>query len=205
VVQWKQRRDGGISGRIYGSANFKDGERIETSAIASGTVDNGFVVKTDSGSRYFLSTEAPTAPATPDAEGPLQALLSALPGATITLTKSAQEKAAKVTAKKAAEPPAKKKPAESVAQPRPTFSLFGGTMAPPSGASKAAAPVSAAPRGVPTLRRWRVNRDGSVTGVIYGSSNFAEGERVTTSPIASGNLTNGSTVRTGSGSRYFLE
>jgi hypothetical protein len=204
VIQWKQRRDGGISGRIYGSANFKDGERIETSAIASGAVDNGFVVKTDSGSRYFLSKEAPNVPATSDAEGPLQALMSALPGATITLTKAAQEKTSKVATKKAAEPPARKKPSESVAQPRPTFSLFGGAIAPPSGETKAA-PVSAAPRGVPTIRRWRVNRDGSVTGIIFGSSNFAEGERVTTSPIASGNLTNGSTVRTGSGSRYFLE
>ena len=61
-----------------------------------------------------------------------------------------------------------------------------------------------APRGVPTLNRWTKNRDGSVTGRITGSSQFDENEKVTTSPIASGDFKSGSVVTTKSGSRYFL-
>ena len=202
IVSWKQRKDGGISGRIYGSTNFVDGERIETSVIVTGTIDNGYVVKTDSGSRYFLSNEKPTTKtATPDNAGPIQTLLSALPGATITLTKTAQEK---VTAQR--ESAAKKKNENVVAKPRPTFSLFGSpapsTDVSSTGTKKVSSKV--APRGVPTIQRWRKNRDGSVTGIIYGSSSFSDGEQVTTSPISIGTIAAGELVRTGSGSKYFL-
>ncbi len=202
VVSWKQRKDGGISGRIYGSSNFVEGERIETSVIVTGTIDNGYVVKTDSGSRYFLSKEKPTTKsATPDNAGTIQTLLSALPGATITLTKSAQEK---LSAQK--EAAAKKKAENAVAKPRPTFSLFGSlvpaTDVSSTGATKVTSKV--APRGVPTIQRWRKNRDGSVTGIVYGSSSFSDGEQVTTSPIAIGTIAAGELVRTGSGSKYFL-
>jgi HD-GYP domain-containing protein (c-di-GMP phosphodiesterase class II) len=202
IISWKQRKDGGISGRIYGSTNFNDGERVETSVIVTGTVDNGYIVKTDSGSRYFLSTEKPiTNSPTSDSSGPLQALLSALPGATISLTKSAQENA---SARKDA---IARKKADDVMKPRPTFSLFGSqvpssTSLPSTVVTKAS--IKAAPRGVPTIQRWRKNRDGSVTGSIYGSSNFSDGEQVTTSPIAMGTLAAGELVRTGSGSKYFL-
>jgi hypothetical protein len=44
-----------------------------------------------------------------------------------------------------------------------------------------------------------------VTGIITGSRNFPDGERVTTSKIVSGTLASGEVVRTGSGSRYFLQ
>jgi hypothetical protein len=64
--------------------------------------------------------------------------------------------------------------------------------------------VRSAPRGVPTISNWRKNRDGSITGKISGSSNFSQGETVTTSPIASGKIDGGEIVKTGSGSRYFL-
>lgn len=64
---------------------------------------------------------------------------------------------------------------------------------------------SKAPQGVPQLRRWRKNPDGSITGRIFGSSNFDKGAEVTTSPIKSGKIESGSTVRTGSGSRYYLD
>lgn len=74
--------------------------------------------------------------------------------------------------------------------------------------AKAAPPARSAkkmaPTGVPTLTKWRKNRDGSVTGVIRGAKNFRDGERVTTSPIAAGSISAGEVVRTGSGSRYFL-
>jgi hypothetical protein len=202
IVSWKQRKDGGISGRIYGSTNFVDGERIETSVIVTGTIENGYVVKTDSGSRYFLSNEKPiTRTVTPDNAGPIQALLSALPGATITLTKTAQEK---VSAQK--EAAAKKKAENVVVKPRPTFSLFGSSVPSTDVSSTGTTKVTSkvAPRGVPTIQSWRKNRDGSVTGIIYGSSNFSDGEQVTTSPIAIGTLAAGELVRTGSGSKYFL-
>jgi hypothetical protein len=44
-----------------------------------------------------------------------------------------------------------------------------------------------------------------VTGIISGSSSFRDGEKVTTSRIASGRLAPGEVVRTGSGSRYYLQ
>ena len=61
-----------------------------------------------------------------------------------------------------------------------------------------------APPGVPTLKRWRQNSDKSITGIVSGSRGFDDGDRVTTSPIASGTVAPGQLVRTGSGSRYFL-
>jgi len=64
--------------------------------------------------------------------------------------------------------------------------------------------ASKAPRGVPSLVNWRQNRDGSITGFISGSPNFDEGERITTSEIASGTIGDGELVQTGSGSKYFL-
>lgn len=64
--------------------------------------------------------------------------------------------------------------------------------------------VSAAPRGVPTISRWRKNRDGSITGEIYGSRAFGEGESVTTSSITTEPV-DGAVVQTTSGSKYYLE
>ncbi len=61
--------------------------------------------------------------------------------------------------------------------------------------------VSAAPRGVPTLSRWRQNRDGSISGSISGSIAFRDGDAVTTSPIR-GKPVGGSVATTVSGSRY---
>ena len=61
-----------------------------------------------------------------------------------------------------------------------------------------------APRGVPTLKRWKRNNDSSITGFISGSPRFKEGEKVTTSPITNGAISSGEVVKTGSGSSYFL-
>jgi len=157
------------------------------------------VVKTGSGSRYFLSD---TAPPSINREA-MKDLLSALPGGTITLTKELKQK----DAKKAEE-------SLKTAQPRATFSLFGlggpkeetpaAAPAPSKKAGFTKKPVKNAPRGVPSINKWRKNRDGSITGQISGSSSFTEGEKITTSPIASGTIDGGEIVRTGSGSRYFL-
>ena len=62
-----------------------------------------------------------------------------------------------------------------------------------------------APMGVPTVTRWRQNSDQTITGLVKGSRNFDDGSRITTSPITGGIITAGEVVRTGSGSRYFLE
>ena len=62
-----------------------------------------------------------------------------------------------------------------------------------------------APMGVPTLSRWRQNSDKSITGLVSGSRGFGDGQRITTSPIASGTIGPGEVIKTGSGSRYFLQ
>jgi hypothetical protein len=66
-------------------------------------------------------------------------------------------------------------------------------------------PSRRAPTGVPTVTRWRQNADQTITGLVQGSRNFDDGSRITTSPITSGTIASGEVVRTGSGSRYFLE
>ena len=86
-------------------------------------------------------------------------------------------------------------------QPSRTFSLgflnFGGQ---DKDSSSNDSISTSAPRGVPTLTKWRKNRDGSISGSISGSPAFKEGEFVTTSPI-SGNVVDGAVVTTSSGSR----
>lgn len=62
-----------------------------------------------------------------------------------------------------------------------------------------------APRGVPTLSKWYQNKDGSVTGLIAGSSAFTNGESITTSPLSTKDPQSESLVVTGSGSKYFLD
>jgi len=216
IVNWKRRRDGGIAGNIYGSPNFKEGDRVETTKITNGNVENGFIVQTGSGSRYFLSDTAPSS--SKAAGGAMQSLFGAIPGATITLTKEQKESDGKAALEAIKE-----------AKPRATFSLFGlggggsaqqkeTTDSPPTKKArsqkkkpqpKKRIPTEqiqrkVAPRGVPTISNWRKNVDGSVTGFISGSPNFNQGERVTTSPIKTGKVGSGEVVKTGSGSRYFL-
>ncbi len=163
---------------------------------------NGVIVKTSSGSRYFLSDDASLKQA--NRQAALKDMASAKPGATITLTRMERERQAKVAQE-----------ALEQAKPRATISLFGllsGDDEEPmpiktpavKTATATASPVRKTPRGVPTINKWKQNRDGSVTGLITGSPNFSENERITTSPIVSGAISPGSVVRTGSGSKYFL-
>jgi hypothetical protein len=191
---------GGITGKIYGSPNFNEGERIETSEIVSDAIMNGVIVKTSSGSRYFLSNDASIKQA--NRQAAVKDMASAKPGATITLTRMERERQAKVAQETLQQ-----------AKPRATISLFGlfsgGDEDPmpikaPAVKTATATAVRKAPTGVPTINKWKQNRDGSVTGLITGSPNFSENERITTSPIASGAISPGSVVRTGSGSKYFL-
>ena len=140
----------------------------------------------------------------------------AVPRPTISLFgQSSTESSAKADAEREKR---KKAALEKISQPsaRGTVSLFGlgGAAAPPTASvpSKSRPVVTSAPSkaikappGVPTLKSWRRNAGDTVTGIISGSRNFADGERVTTSKIVSGTLSSGEVVRTGSGSRYFLQ
>lgn len=54
ISGWKSTGDGSISGRISGSPSFRDGEQVTTSQIVQGRIESGSIVKTGSGSRYFL-------------------------------------------------------------------------------------------------------------------------------------------------------
>ena len=116
--------------------------------------------------------------------------------------------------KQKSEPP-KKEVAATQAKPSPTFSLFGlggGTSASEKEESAPTAnstpPVAAkkgltAPRGVPTLNKWTLNSDNTISGFISGSSSFKDGSPVTTSSIT-GKAASGSVVQTKSKSKYFL-
>jgi len=181
IVRWRKRGDGGISGKIYGSPNFRDGEQVETSPIVSGSIGNNSLVKTGSGSSYFLSQTLPQGNAQ-NKRAAENAARTARSGATINLP-----------SKKEAPQAAKK-----------TLNISRSTPTVPIKSQPSSSGTKRAPRGVPTLVSWRKNRDGSITGFISGSPNFSEGERITTSPIASGDISAGQVVRTGSGSSYFL-
>ena len=124
--------------------------------------------------------------------------------------KEAEAKRATLTMKQEREDKAKRaSPTLTVAgsSRSPTISLFGlggNNEAEPTSTPARSQGKSLAPKGVPTIAGWKLNRDGSISGRISGSPNFRDGEQVTTSPIAQGRVESGSTVKTGSGSRYFL-
>ena len=124
--------------------------------------------------------------------------------------KEAEAKRATLTMKQEREDKAKRaSPTLTVAgsSRSPTISLFGlggNNEAEPTSTPARSQGKSLAPKGVPTIAGWKLNRDGSISGRISGSPNFRDGEQVTTSPLAQGRVESGSTVKTGSGSRYFL-
>jgi hypothetical protein len=183
---------GGIAGLVFSSQYADDGDYIETSPIASDAseIDSGYVVKTTSGSRYFLSPdkgekEANTISAFKD-------LAAARRGGTITITKETRETRAEEAMTKLEK-----------AKPRSTFSLMD-LFGPKDKKQPAPRPSNGAPSGVPTLSSWSSNDDGTITGVIYGSKYIDDGDLVTTSPIAKGTKKKFQTVTTVSGSLYFL-
>mmetsp|Transcript_2932 Transcript_2932/g.4030 ORF Transcript_2932/g.4030 Transcript_2932/m.4030 type:complete len:494 (+) Transcript_2932:42-1523(+) len=123
------------------------------------------------------------------------------------LAEAAEARRQEAEEKKAAAAKGKVNPPVSD-KPKKPFSFGTFTLGSPPASDKAPAvakpqQVSAAPRGVPTINRWKQNRDGSISGFISGSPNFREGEAVTTSPITSDPV-GGAVVQTASGSRYFL-
>jgi hypothetical protein len=60
------------------------------------------------------------------------------------------------------------------------------------------------PRGMPALRKWKQNKDGSISGRIFGGKDFSENQFVTTSPLK-GTPSANAIATTISGSKYYLE
>jgi flagellar biosynthesis GTPase FlhF len=228
ISRWKQERDGSITGVITGSATLNDGDRVTTSPI-KGSAIGGTVVTTSSGSRYYLVGSNSATPKAPDEAKAAAAKKvvadkaakeAAAKSEALARQKEATEKAkrekeaeaqrATLRMKQEREDKAKRAtPTLTVAgsNKSPTISLFGlggNNEAEPASTPTKSQVKSLAPKGVPTITGWKLNRDGSISGRISGSSSFRDGEQVTTSPIAQGRVESGSTVKTGSGSRYFL-
>jgi len=192
---------------IYGSVNAEDGDYIETSTIANGAVENGNVVETTSGSRYFLSPEGADNTAT-NIFNAFQSFTGATRRkGTITINKIQSDR---------------KENGETMmnkleqSQPRSTFSLFdlfGTGSGSPSKQQQSTAevpsypsppPGKAPPEGIPILSSWEINDDGTITGFIFGSEKIGDGNKVTTSPIARGDREQYEMVTTVSGSIYYL-
>lgn len=258
ISQWRQERDGSITGVISGSSAFKNGDPITTSPIRGNAV-GGSTVTTKSGSKYFLSdngTPANNAKADQQAaaaekkrlaeekkaqqlEARRQAEEQRKQAAAAVAEKKRieSEKRAEAQLKKKKEQEAKAlqaakkqqaQAAVSQAKKGSTISLFGfggGSDDSQTSASTASVKKSptiqlqpppkkaptqqikkatTAPNGIPTISGWKLNGDGSISGRISGSTNFKQGELITTSPISSGRIDSGSVVQTVSGSKYFL-
>ena len=114
--------------------------------------------------------------------------------------KRAAEKAAAAFRPAAKKAVPKGAPAPSPpAQGRATVSLKKARTAAPKVAAKAAA---VAPRGVPTISKWKLDpSNNSISGFISGSKAFSDGEPVTTSAIV-GEVAVNAVVQTKSGSKY---
>jgi hypothetical protein len=174
---------------ILGSNSYSDGESVTTSPLSTDTAF-GSLVQTASGSKYYLAAKGAKLPkAEPTAPANTR---------TFSLGKPAPESPPKPAARTTfslGKPP-------SAPEPSPAPKSFFGGSSPSTSKPKAKKP---APRGVPTIAKWRTNRDGSITGIISGSPGYDDGDRVTTSAIASGTVEAGEVVQTGSGSKYYLD
>lgn len=177
---------GGISGLLFGSPTADDGDYIETTPVSDGSLENNSVVTTNSGSRYFLCPNKASAK-NASKRGHEMVTTRFQRGGTVTINREAGEK--------------KTKKAQQQKTPRPTFSLSGFGFK--FGASKKSR-TKQVPGGTPSLTGWTINNDGTATGVISGSRSIKDGNLVTTSPIVGGRKKRFETVRTATGSVYFL-
>jgi len=171
--------------QLLGSNGYTAGDTITTSLITSDTAD-GAVVQTTSGSKYYLAPKRSVRP--PPAR---KAPANTVPESSLT--------------KKAEDAVAKAKRGATISLGFFNFGFDDEESQTPPAAPKTmskVAPniVSQAPRGVPTLSKWRQNRDGSISAVISGSRAYQEGESITTSAITS-DAADGAVVQTTSGSR----
>ena len=206
IRNWKVRDDGGISGMIYGSVNAADGDYIETSVVVNGSSENGHVVETSSGSRYYLSPDSPDNPAADILNAFKNFSTDNRRQGTITINKQSIYDGRKLGEKSAMETLEK-------GPPRSTFSLFDlfgpsrdsasnqrQTPSPPPPPP----PDKAPPSGVPRLSSWKVNDDNTITGYVFGSDKIGDGNLITTSAIARGEQKQYEIVATINNSLYFL-
>jgi hypothetical protein len=152
----------------------------------------------------FQKSESKKSPQVP------KQLTNAKPGATIELTRQAKER----EAKKAIEAVEKAKPGMTISLS--SLFRFGDensssrqevspkTALSPPAKKTTETTKKVAPKGVPTIESWKVEKDKSITGFIRGSNLFRDGEKVTTSSISRGKIARGEVVVTSSGTRYFL-
>ena len=147
-------------------------------------MESGSIVTTSSGSNYFLSPDynAEGAENTIDS---FRETKSVKRSGTITIPKEVKGAMGKMDR----------------AKPRSTFSLASLGM---NRESLSRTNQRRAPNGMPMLTNWTINTDNTITGIITGSRNIQDGDLVTTSPIAQGERKRFGTVRTTSGSVYFL-
>ena len=97
MSDWKQNRNGSISGYISGTNRYGEGEFVTTSPITNKAAPAGAVVETKSGSKYFLagtpgagrSTSMPREKSIPAVEGvgkifdiELESIVDKMPGET---------------------------------------------------------------------------------------------------------------------------
>jgi len=218
LSQWVENSDGSITGLILGSKAFRSGESITTSRLSRKNPAAESLVTTVSGSRYFLGKKkggiagrTSAASAKNNELAAAQKARAEAAAAKKAQLASAQKARVEAAATKKADiAAAKKSQAQkadkviSEASPRSTISLgflnFGGDT---NSSGQPPKPASKAPPGVPTMSRWRQNRDGSISGVISGSKSYRAGESITTSPI-NGKAADGTIVQTDSGSKYYL-
>lgn len=178
ITKWRQNNDGSITGLISGSNAFRNGESVTTSVI-KGNVSDNTVVQTISGSKYYLSNK------------PVSAPKKAAPAPSPSPSQKAQQTKAKSVVDNA-------KSGATISLGFLNFGAGDKTKEVPSNAAPKI--VSQAPKGVPSISKWRQNRDGSITGIIAGSNAYNDGESITTSPITS-EATDGALVQTSSGSK----
>eukprot|EP00535_Pseudo-nitzschia_heimii_P010237 CAMPEP_0197191022 /NCGR_PEP_ID=MMETSP1423-20130617/22649_1 /TAXON_ID=476441 /ORGANISM="Pseudo-nitzschia heimii, Strain UNC1101" /LENGTH=545 /DNA_ID=CAMNT_0042643549 /DNA_START=282 /DNA_END=1919 /DNA_ORIENTATION=+ len=213
VKRWEYAEGGGIVGLIYGSPYADDGDYIETSPIVDGVIDDYSVVSTRSGSRYFLSGDAPE-------QGSLDDALSAF-----------RDDDARTQNEESDEPKAKQGTITlPKMRPRSTFSLsdlFGGNSADDTTQQKQQrrplsflrndddddvppqplpppTPDKVPPAGTPALTGCVFNKNKTITGYIFGSPKIVDGTLVTTSPVRDGERKQFEMVTTVSGSVYYL-
>ena len=96
---------------------------------------------------------------------------------------------------------------ENIASAKPSATLglfnFGPNKSKESSNSIETEQVKKGPKGVPILSKWKLNSNGTVTGVLSGSIIYPDGQVVTTSVI-DGEVQDDTVVSTSSGSRYYL-
>lgn len=201
IRNWSINDHGGISGSVFGSTNAADGDYIETSCLANLSIaQGGNVVETRSGSRYFLCSKPLEEAVETTTKG--FSLGSFRRSGTITIAKARETKPPRSNVDTAMDRLEK-------SMPRTTFSLFDLLGAKPKKPippppTESAPAWQTAPQGVPTLTGWTYNDDGTISGIIFGSSSIGDGNLVNTSPVAGGVTKRFETVVTVTGSIYFL-